>query len=186
MNIYTRSILTARQWLNDNPLFLDTETTGLGSEAEICEIAIVDGDGAIVLHSLVKPSRAISPDATRVHGIAQADVESAPTFAALAQEITRLITAAPTITYNAAYDTRMLRQSARAAGLDWSRATLDARFRCAMLLYARFLVSYRWQKLSTAAVQCGIISNNLHRAVADARTTRLLVQYMAEQQENEE
>ncbi len=42
-------------------LYLDTETTGLGSQAEIVEIAVVDGAGRTVLNRLVRPTSPIPP-----------------------------------------------------------------------------------------------------------------------------
>ena len=33
------AILTARNWLASQPVYLDTETTGLGAGAEICDLA---------------------------------------------------------------------------------------------------------------------------------------------------
>jgi uncharacterized protein YprB with RNaseH-like and TPR domain len=43
-----------RAWLNSNPLFLDTETTGLDEHAEIVELAVVDGQGEALNNTLVR------------------------------------------------------------------------------------------------------------------------------------
>ncbi len=37
----------ANQWLDDGRLFIDTETTGLGDDAEIVEICIIDKNGLL-------------------------------------------------------------------------------------------------------------------------------------------
>ncbi|MCQ7289990.1 3'-5' exonuclease, partial [Salmonella enterica] len=44
---YSISLL-AQQWLDENRLFIDTETTGLGDDAEIVEICIIDSHGFIL------------------------------------------------------------------------------------------------------------------------------------------
>ena len=63
-----------RTWLNENALFLDTETTGLDNRAEVVEIAIADSKGRPVFESLVKPTVAITPRLTDIHGISNAMV----------------------------------------------------------------------------------------------------------------
>ena len=82
---HERSHLTtaATKLLAAEPLILDTETTGLGDEAEICEIAVIRQDGSVVLDTLVRPTGKISEDATRVHGITDADVRDAPSTDAI-------------------------------------------------------------------------------------------------------
>ena len=71
----------ARTILQGSPLFFDTETTGLGSNAEIVEVGVVDAVGKTVLESLVRPRRRIPSDAIAVHGISNEMVRDAPTWA---------------------------------------------------------------------------------------------------------
>ena len=49
----------------DDVLILDTETTGLGRDAEVIEVAVINTRGAQVLHSLALPLGAIPRDASR-------------------------------------------------------------------------------------------------------------------------
>ena len=116
---HERSHLTAAatKLLAAEPLILDTETTGLGDEAEICEIAVIRHDGSVVLDTLVRPTGKIPADATRVHGITDADVRDAPSIDDVLDARVRLFLAShPIAIYNADYDLRLLRQSAAAAG----------------------------------------------------------------------
>jgi DNA polymerase-3 subunit epsilon len=174
----------ALRWLATRPVFLDTETTGLGPEAEICEIAVIDHQGRTLLDSLVKPRQPIPQEATDVHGICNADVAVAPQLPDLWGHLTFLLIVKPVVIYNADYDLRLIRQSAAA----WDLTVPELRAGCAMKLYARFYGewndargSYRWQRLIDAARQCGLpIPMNLHRAAADAELTRLLLRHMAE------
>ena len=43
------AVLVAQQKLAQEPLYLDTETTGLGPYAEVVEISILDAEGGVVL-----------------------------------------------------------------------------------------------------------------------------------------
>ena len=49
-------------------LYLDTETTGLGNDAEIVDIAVIDSSGRIILNALVRPSGRIPREASDVLG----------------------------------------------------------------------------------------------------------------------
>lgn len=174
----------ARQLLTSRAVFLDTETTGLGEVDQIVEIAVVDGSGATVLGTLIKPTIPIPSDATAIHGITQSDVASAPSFSDVLPELKAAIRNRAIVIYNAEYDVRMLEQSARAHGL---RINFGGNINCAMHMYAEFFGvwnhsrgEYRWYKLEAAARQCGIhLPGNLHRASADAELTRQIIIFMA-------
>lgn len=167
------------------PLFLDTETTGLDSRAEVCQIAIVDYNGEVLLDTLVKPTVPIPPDATAIHHITNAHVASAPAFAELWAQFAAIIDGRHVVIYNADYDVRVLRQSARANGLQFEPR---AQFHCAMLAYAEFhgewddyRGGYRWIKLGVALKNTDIDARavTLHSALADAEMTRCLVRKIA-------
>jgi len=174
----------AKALLSSRPVFLDTETTGLGPLAEVVEICIIDTDGSVLLESLVKPTVPISREASNIHGISEADLRDAPTFAELLPEIIRVVEGRSVVIYNAAYDISIIVQSAMAHGRDGNIIT-DSH--CAMLLYAEYAGywndyrgSYRWHKLINAARQCGIaLPPRLHRARVDAEITRQLLMHMA-------
>ncbi|MEZ4673640.1 MAG: hypothetical protein R2932_05265 [Caldilineaceae bacterium] len=58
------AIARAQQYLAQEPVYLDTETTGVRSNAEIIEISIIDHTGAPLFDSLVRPaipSRSMPP-----------------------------------------------------------------------------------------------------------------------------
>jgi DNA polymerase III subunit epsilon len=169
-------ILTARQWWAGDPLFLDTETTGLDDSAEVVEVSALDRAGAVVFESLVKPRYPIPLAATQIHLIGNPEVSAAPTFDRIAAELLRAIDGRAVVIYNAVYDTRLLRQSAAAVRIDWNPS---ARVHCAMLLYAKQRGG-SWRRLADAAQQCGLdLPARLHRARADAELTRRLVQHLA-------
>ncbi len=115
----------------NNFVILDTETTGLNWQAQVCQVAVIDGEGKTLVDLLVKPTCRIPPDATRIHGITNAQVADAPGFVLVAPQIVSAITGRDVIIYNSAFDLSMLRQSADAAGLevDWRSV---AKYVCAM------------------------------------------------------
>lgn len=161
--------------------YLDTETTGLGDDAEIVEIAILDGAGNILLNTLIRPNRRIPPDATRLHTITNAMVRDAPGWPEIYFETLRLLAGHTCVVYNADFDRRILEQVNREHGLEPLRAT----WHCAMKQYAAFAGvrhprygDYRWHKLEQAAAAFNI-PLAAHRARADAEACRSLVRAMA-------
>jgi len=165
---------------------LDTETTGIDYRAEIVQIAIVDAEGQALLDSLVRPTRPIPPDAVAIHGITDAMVANAPTFAELEPMVRQAIQDRIVIVYNAEYDMRLLQQSARAHGLATNFREVAQRWLCAMRAYAEYrnepgwrYGEPRWHRLEHAAAFEGIIVENAHSALADCLTTLALVRKLA-------
>lgn len=180
-------VQAARELLTQQPIFLDTETTGIDGQAEVVEIAIIDHEGEILLDSLVKPQSPIPWQAEQVHGISNEDVRHAPSFARLWPEISALMEQHPVVIYNSAFDLRLLAQSARRYGIVPQKPPA---VHCAMLMYANFYgqwdkerEGFIWHRLWDAAVQsCLSLPSGLtpHRARADSEACRLLVQYLAQ------
>jgi len=176
----------AREWLARDPLFLDTETTGLDHRAEVCDLAIVDAAGQVVLDTLIRTARPIPPDAYAIHGISNADLAAAPTFARVVDQLRGALRGRLVVVYNAAFDKQMLIQSHKAAKTP-PKYLQEANFVCAMELYAAhygewnsYYHSYRWQTLDKAARQCGLTwAGDAHRALADAEMCRRVVRHMA-------
>ena len=174
----------ARLRLQSNPVYLDTETTGLGPQDEIIEVCLLESDGSVFFESLVRPTAPIPMDAVRVHGITDAMVAQAPRWPEVWAELKPRLAGRVVAVYNAEFDLRLLQQSltrhAQAEVIDPSS------FFCLMLLYAQFRAewdasrrSYRWHSLETARRQAGLPFPNAHRARDDAFLARALLQHMA-------
>jgi len=179
------AIAQAQIELNKQPIYLDTETTGLGDHAQIVEICLLDHDGSIAFQSLVKPTVKIPLDATRVHHITDALVSTAPTWPEIWPQVEALLTTRRIAIYNAEYDLRLMKQSHLAHGLSW---VAPVNHFCLMKLYARFrgdwnsrTRDYRWHSLDDARWQCGLDLPNAHRAHADTLLTRALLHFLAAQ-----
>ncbi len=174
----------AREILATNPLFFDTETTGLGPADEIVEVGIVDAEGKTLLQSLVRPVGRIPFDASAVHGITNEMVLGAPTWEEVWPDVQALFAGRTVGIFNAEFDLRMMRQSHQRHGLEWQ--PMGGNAFCVMKLYARFygerlgIGNARWQGLQKAGRQCGIPSRNAHRAVDDARLASQVFRHMAQ------
>lgn len=175
--------------LEGDYVFLDTETTGLNGDAEICQIAIVDAKGKTLLDTLVKPCRPIPADAARIHGITNEAVENAPSWAAVRPLVIEAMRGMSVIVYNAVYDLKMLHQSDGAAGLSRVDYKAESAWHCAMLAYAEYRGewneyhgNYRWHKLTVAAENIRyVLPKGMapHTALADCLMSRALCRKMA-------
>lgn len=176
-------IQQARQWINEKPVYIDTETTGLDKTAEIVEIAVINHDGSTLYESLVRPSRPIPPDLVSIHGIDNHMVEKAPTFPVVWATLRSLLLDRKIAVYNAEFDLRMMRQSYEIYKLPWKERLITFDI---MQLYAAYRGewdttrrSYRYFKLEEAGRSLQIPLPNSHRAADDARLTRALLHSIA-------
>ena len=170
-----------KQWLAENSLIIDCETTGLGKSAEVVQIGVIDCHQNVLMDRLVKPSIPIPTEASAVHGIRDADVWEAPTWDQIHDEFCRILEGRHIAIYNAAYDVRVLRQTMRKHGLRPPNSFDKAR--CAMVAYADFRANRRnarWLPLNTAARQQGVRSDGrVHSAIPDCLLTRGVMEAMA-------
>ena len=180
----------ARAWLEANALILDTETTGLGDDAEVVELAVIDCAGAVLLDTLVRPSGPVPAEAAVIHGITDAMLADAPTWSEIHDRFCDLVEGRQVVIYNHEFDVRVINQTARRYGLQapqgFDLVLGGSAVHCAMQAYAGFYGAwnaekgrYRWQKLSTAAQQQGVTVENAHRALGDCLMTLGLVRAMA-------
>jgi DNA polymerase-3 subunit epsilon len=172
----------ARQLSRDDFVILDTETTGLYSDAEIVQIAVIDKTGAVLLDSLVKPTQPIPQIATHIHGITDAMVADAPTFDELYNAILMAIGGKRVAIYNASFDVTMLHQSEQ-YGRSFSPACLGmdgwkglAVWEDVMGPYSAWVGhwssyhhNYRWQRLPHGG----------HTALSDCLATLAVIRKMA-------
>ena len=176
---------TASAWaaaIVDEPraVFLDTETTGLGGDAEVIEIAVVARDGSLLLDTLVRPERPIPRDAFAIHGISDDTVANAPTWCEIYASLCTILDGGTAVVYNASFDRRIITQCCRHHTLRAPEPTWE----CAMRSYATFRGErdnrgrIRMHKLASAAMTFGA-SPGGHRAAADAFACRAVVLGMA-------
>lgn len=179
------AIRQARAWLKEKPTYLDTETTGFSFHDEVIDLALVNSDGTALIDTLIRPTVPIGAGAEAIHGIHNEDIIDAPGFNEIMINLVKLTEDRLVLIYNAAFDQRLLRQSLAACKL--RKPTVMSKVNCVMLLYAQFFgewnnyrQSYTWQSQAKAAKHLNIkLPADLHRAAADARLCRAIVEAMA-------
>lgn len=155
-------------------LVLDTETTGLDSNAEIIEIGIVDKDSNVIFDSLIKPVNSIPEEATVIHGITNEMVKNSPSYKEIYGELKSIVNGKTLIIYNADYDLRLLDQTAEINGIS---NEFNFKCLCFMKAYAHYYGEtkpdgeWRWQRLTNAVGHYGITVENAHRAIGDCQMT---------------
>ncbi len=176
-------IALARQKIEQKPVYIDTETTGLNRSDEIVEISIIDYDGSLLLSRLVKPSQAIPPDVERIHGISNQMVQTTQAWPILWPTVRYHLYGRLIAAYNAPFDQRMMEQSHARYRLPW-RETLE--FLDVLTLYSEYrgewnpaYNSYRAFKLEEAGKYFNIPLPNAHRSTADALLTRAVLHSIA-------
>jgi DNA polymerase-3 subunit epsilon len=185
MSARAEAIQIARQKLELHPVYLDTETTGTDRSSEIIEICILDHDGTLLFDSLVKPVGTIPLQTTKIHGITNEMVKTAPPWYNVWPDIEALLKSRSVGIYNAEFDLRMIQQTHARYRMPWRPAVLASSF-CIMKLYAQFYGdwdamrgSYRWQSLDAAGRQSKIPLRNTHRAYDDTLLAREVLNAIA-------
>ena len=184
---HLEAMRAARAELARRPVYVDTETTGLALSDQIVEVCVLDHDGQVLIDSLVRPVGRIPSSAVSIHGITDAMVQHAPTWAELWPQIEPILATRRIAIYNSEFDMRLMQQSHRRHGMAWR--VQAQQFICIMQLYAQYFGqwdsrrgTYRWHSLQSAGRHCRIALPNAHRAHADAVLARALMCHMAESQ----
>lgn len=166
---------------------LDTETTGLNQQSEICQLAVIDSSGATLMDTLLKPVRPIPAAASRIHGIYDSDVVNAPTWPQVVEDLKRIVAGRNLVIYNAKYDRNMMHCSGEAWNMPKFEWKKHANFWCAMDAFSEiygewneYYQSYRWQKLTLAASYYSLPVINAHAALGDCLMTLGVVMSMVE------
>ncbi len=169
-------------------LILDTETTGLGDNDEVIQLALVDVNGNVLLDTLLRPDVPVVPEARSVHGITDEILADAPCFSDLYDTIAKLLRHHSILAYNAEFDRRLLEQTCAKYGFP---AFEIAEWDCVMERYADFWGKrskaghHKVQSLATACTQQGIDVDGNHEAVQDCQLTLELIKAMAVADEDE-
>lgn len=168
-NAWARRLMQRDDWL-----VVDVETTGLGMNAELVEVAVVGDTGETLLDSVVRPRSPPESGASRVHGLYIDTLRNHPRFEQIHGMLARLLTRRIVIAYNAEFDQHVLDHTCCAAGMP----RIDCTWECAMLRYEQ------WRGFrASLATACEIesIANTAprHRALPDARAAWSLIRRMA-------
>jgi exodeoxyribonuclease X len=153
-------------------VFVDTETTGLGEDAQLLEVAAHAIQGERAFETLVRPTIPIPADASGIHHIVDADVVDAPDRAeALDALLTFFAGDVLLIAHNAEFDRAQLTPE------------LDGRrWLCSERLAHHLVPDAPNFKNSTLYYYLGgtKIVADLHRAAADIAVTRFVFERLIE------
>lgn len=149
---------------------LDVETTGLSPARDrIIEIAVVRcaPDGSIVdeWSTLVNPGR--DPGPTHIHGIQAADLEGAPRFEDIAEQLRNHLHGSVVAAHNLSFDAGFLAAEYQRSG----ETAPNQPALCTLQLARRVLRENSAFSLAACAAALGIDHPNAHRALADTRVT---------------
>lgn len=172
----------------ENSVIIDTETTGLDYDAEICQIGVIDAmTGEVLFNSLIKPSKPIPLEASKIHRIYDKDVIDAPNFIDIADELLSILNNKTLLAYNKYFDERLLIQTADIVNCSYEIKKKFERLsygECIMHWYAEYFndwddyhQDYKWQRLTCAARQQQIDISDLlaHQAISDCEITRRVI-----------
>ena len=167
--------------LLDRPdvLVLDTETTGLGPEAEVIEIAVIDTTGAVLLDTLSLPQDHIPKAASDIHGLTYDRLKrtDAPPWPEVHDQLLTVLEGVSVVLgWNVSFDHRVLQQTAKRHGL-----------RLHKLPWRDLLADYRAirptgrHRLGDAANREGVtVKGSAHRALTDCQTVLAVMQSVAD------
>ena len=169
----------AKSWAHhlvqrDDWLVIDVETTDLGTNAEIVEVALVGSRGDTLLDVVVRPRTAPTPGASRVHGLSADILCRASPFESIYGILVDLLTGRTVVAYNATFDLQAVNHTCHIAGL----APIGCTWECAMRRYEQWRGFHA--SLATACeVESIVVEAPRHRALPDAQLVWRLIRRMA-------
>jgi DNA polymerase-3 subunit epsilon len=147
--------------------FVDLETTGASATQDrITEIGIVlvDEYGVHEWSQLVHPQARIPGFIEQLTGITNAMVANAPLFAAVADEVEKLLQGRLFIAHNARFDYGFLKNEFKRLGLPFQPSVL-----CTVKLSRKLFPEYRHHNLDSLIERYNLKAKERHRALADAQ-----------------
>jgi DNA polymerase-3 subunit epsilon len=158
---------------------IDIETTGGNAlHDKITEVAVYvhDGNGIVEeFTTLINPECEIPPFISRLTGISNEMVESAPRFFEVAKNIVQITEGSIFVAHNAMFDYGFLRNEFKSLGYNFSRDYL-----CTVKLSRKLFPGFRSYSLGNLCNQLNITIENRHRAGGDALATVKLFEMLLE------
>jgi DNA polymerase-3 subunit epsilon len=147
--------------------FVDVETTGLSPSFDrVIDVGVVvvgNGGVAETWESLVNPNRYVSPFIQSYTGIDVNELEYAPSFRQLSDELWMKLEGAVMVAHNARFDYGFLYEEFRRAKMNFKSS-----YFCSAQLSRRLFPGYRGHGLDKVIERFGIKVKRRHRALDDA------------------
>lgn len=147
---------------------VDVETTG-GSPVRdrIIEIAVIKIENGKVtkrFSTVIDPEQHIPQSIYALTGISDAEIERAPTFVSIANEIHEMLKDSIFVAHNARFDYAFVKNELKRFGISYTAKCL-----CTVKLSRRLFSKYRRHDLSTLIDRHGFVCEDRHRAMGDAQ-----------------
>lgn len=163
--------------LPEKIVFVDIETTGLRPSFDrIIEIGIVRIEGNTIVqtyHSLINPETYLPKEITQITGITADDLENAPTFRQIKNDILESMIDAVFVAHNVRFDYGFLRQEFKRENI-----TFSSRHFCTVRLSRLIYPTLPRHNLETIINTFNLPYTMRHRALDDAQVLYHLYQKM--------
>ena len=162
---------------------VDIETSGGRAQVDkITEIAIYIHDGEKIVDefsTLINPESYIPPFITRLTGINNDMVATAPKFYEVAKKIVLMTEGCLFVAHNAPFDYRFIQEEFKRLGYNYQRQTM-----CTVRMSRKIIPGMGSYSLGNLCQTLGITINNRHRAAGDALATTKLLELLLLKTEN--
>ncbi len=147
--------------------FVDIETTGSSLfRSRIIEIGILrveNGQVVQTFRSLVNPEQSLPEEITLLTGITPAELESAPTFSEIADQVFAILDEAVFVAHNVRFDYSFMKQELRRVGYQFSPKQM-----CTVKLSRKLYPQERHHNLDILIQRFNLVCPSRHRAFEDA------------------
>jgi len=134
-----------------NLTFLEVDTDGLSSDADIIRVVLLDKDGTTLYARTIKPRRPISEKTTNLTAVRPEDVEYVSTFAEVWDGLSTALQGRYILSYNLSFDLDKLRENAERCGVE--PVTIIGE--CLMLKSQHYFHQYSYPKLTDLCRRIG-------------------------------
>lgn len=146
--VYTRIVkLHTKEKLqeveNTDYVVLKIETTGLTSQDEIIQIAIIDKHENVLLHTYIEPTTEVTPDAKWMHGKSNADLVGEPKWTDIYEKVKEIVTGKNVVIFNESFVWKLISGTNERYGLP----KLEIEYLCMMAEYLDYFYYYTDREL---------------------------------------
>ncbi|MFT7591107.1 MAG: DNA polymerase-3 subunit epsilon [bacterium] len=162
---------------------VDIETTGQSNKVTEVAIYVYDDEQKKIIESydtLVNPECPIPPFITKLTGINNDMVTSAPRFFEIAKEVHRITENRIFVAHNVAFDYNVIRGEFKELGADYRRKKA-----CTVRLSRKIFPGLKSYSLGNLCVSLDIPIHDRHRATGDAKATTVLLEMLLNSNKNQ-
>lgn len=156
--------------------FLDVETTGGNSRVdkiiEIYIIKVLNGQVLKTFHSFINPGFKPSPFIQKLTGITYKELDTAPNFEEIAQELYDFLSDGIIVAHNARFDYSFIKQELKTYGFE-----INWDYCCTVKLSRNLYPLYRLHNLDSVAARINFAAGNRHRADYDTQVVKEFFYY---------